>query len=194
MSTVAEVITPERYQKGLSYAQYLPQTGQWQQEFENVERAFRLPPEDAEHYRKLAGKLKTVKSLVLVEDHSPDVYRALPILNQIAVIAGMEVRIFRRDENPDIMDLFLNRGQFRTVPTVVFFDKNLRQVGIWIERPAGATKLIDGWREELAASGLGQLEIRAEVKKRREPYAAQWLKDTAGELKEVLTEVARKIG
>ncbi|MBI4331810.1 MAG: thioredoxin family protein [Chloroflexi bacterium] len=192
MSTIAEVITPERYKKGFTYAEYLPQTGEFQPQFQNVEKAFKLPPEDAEHYRKNAGKLSSMKVLVLVGDTSPDVWRALPVMDQITKAAGIEMRIFRRDDNQDIMDLFLNQGKFRSIPVVAFFDKNLRPLGHWIERPAVAHKLMEGWRAELAAKNLSQDEVRAELKRRREPYVQEWCRDAARELREWVTKIAPK--
>ncbi len=193
MSTVAEVVTPERYKKGFTYPNYLSDTGQFAQQYKDAEKAFKLPPEDIDFYKKNARKLRTVKALALTEDHSPDAFRALPILKQIADVTGMEVRIFRRDQNLDIMDLYLNQGKFRSIPMFAFYDKDLRPLGHWIERPAGATKLIDAWREELAPRNLPVEEMRAELRKRREPYSEQWLKDTAAELRAVMTEVAKKI-
>jgi len=54
----------------------------------------------------------------------------------------MELRVFPRDANMDIMDQYLNQGKFASIPTFVFFDRDWRELGQWIERPAAATAIM----------------------------------------------------
>ena len=49
-----------------------------------------------------------------------------------------ELRVFLRDQNLDLTDTFLNNG-FRSIPIVVFFDKDWNEVGRWLERAHAAT-------------------------------------------------------
>lgn len=193
MSTIAEVVTQERYKKGFTYAEYLVQAGEFQEEFRKVEKAFSLPAGDIEFYKKNTRKLRTLKALALVEDHSPDVWLALPILNQIAGLTGMEMRMFRRDQNLDIMDLYLNQGKFRSIPLFAFFDKDLRPMGHWIERPAGAHKLITAWRAEFEANKLSKEDSRAEMRRRRAPHIPEWCQEAAQELRALISEIAAKV-
>jgi hypothetical protein len=51
---------------------------------------------------------------------------------------GAELRVFFRDQNLDLTDCFLNNG-FRSIPVVVFFDKDWNEIGRWIERSHPAT-------------------------------------------------------
>jgi len=47
------------------------------------------------------------------------------------------MRIFLRDENPDLMDQFLKEGLYRSIPVFVFFDERMNEVARFIEsRPA----------------------------------------------------------
>ena len=39
------------------------------------------------------------------------------------------------------MDQYLNKGQFRSIPTLVFLDSEFNEFGVWIERPETVTKL-----------------------------------------------------
>jgi len=49
-----------------------------------------------------------------------------------------DLRVFLRDQNPDLRDALLNNG-FQSIPVVVFFDKDWNEVGRWIERAHAAT-------------------------------------------------------
>ena len=51
---------------------------------------------------------------------------------------GCELRVFFRDENPDLRDTLLNNG-YQSIPVVVFFDKDWNEIGRWIERAHAAT-------------------------------------------------------
>ena len=91
--------------------------------------------------------------LVLAEDWCGDVIANLPILGRIAKESGkLNVRVFLRDQNPDIMDLYLNRGQFKSIPVFVAFDDQFKEVGRLIERPESVTKLRAEKRAALFAS------------------------------------------
>jgi hypothetical protein len=51
----------------------------------------------------------------------------------------LNLRVFLRDQNLDLMDQYLNQGQFRSIPVFVLFDEEFREVGHFIERPASVT-------------------------------------------------------
>ena len=57
-----------------------------------------------------------MKALVIGEDWCPDVWRGLPVIAKVAEQTGMELRIFFRDQNKDIMSEFLNQGEFESNP------------------------------------------------------------------------------
>ena len=90
--------------------------------------------------------------LVLAEDWCGDVIDNLPVLGRIAAESGtLDLRIFLRDQNPDLMDLYLNQGQFRSIPVFAFFDRDFNAIGHFIERPAGVTARRAQQRQELCA-------------------------------------------
>jgi hypothetical protein len=75
----------------------------------------------------------------LAEAWCGDVYRELPTVARIAEATGMSLRVFLRDENPDIMDEFLsNEGKSRAIPVFVFYTKETRYITHFTERSAGA--------------------------------------------------------
>ncbi len=57
---------------------------------------------------------------------------------RIAEAAGIELRVFPRDDNLDIMNEFLNHGESQSIPTFVFYTSDHRYIAHWIERPVKA--------------------------------------------------------
>jgi Thioredoxin len=55
----------------------------------------------------------------------------------------VELRVFLRDKNPDLMDQYLNKGTFRSIPVFAFFDENLQEVARLLERPQKLTEEIE---------------------------------------------------
>jgi hypothetical protein len=91
--------------------------------------------------------------LVLAEDWCGDVIANLPILGRIANEAGtLDLRVFLRDENDDLMSQYLNKGTYKSIPVFAFFDDDFREVGRFIERPDSVTELRAKRRAEIYAS------------------------------------------
>jgi hypothetical protein len=89
--------------------------------------------------RFFAGIRQVRYALMLAENWCGDVHRNSPLVARIAeAMPGAELRVFFRDQNLDLTDCFLNNG-FRSIPVVVFFDKDWNEVGRWIERSHPAT-------------------------------------------------------
>ena len=48
-----------------------------------------------------------------------------------------------------VMDEHLNKGQYKSIPTVIFLDGEFNELGVWIERPDSVIRLGSGtfsWR------------------------------------------------
>src|SRR4030095_10065175 len=56
---------------------------------------------------------------------------------------NIEMRIFLRDKNKELMDQYLNQGMYRSIPVFAFFDENMKEVARFIERPAVQTEEIE---------------------------------------------------
>ena len=79
------------------------------------------------------------KIVAIAEAWCGDVYRELPTVARIAEVIGMELRVFLRDENPDIMDEFLsNDGKARAIPVFVFYTADMQYITHFTERSATA--------------------------------------------------------
>ena len=96
---------------------------------------------------------KTVNVMALAEDWCGDVVANLPVLGKLAAASGgkLNVRILLRDQEPgsQIMDQYLNKGEFKSIPTLIFLDGDFNELGVWIERPDSVTKLREEKRQAL---------------------------------------------
>ena len=126
-------MTPERFAQGMTVAAYLAQMRSNKERFEQRMAATELTSADREAIR--ARKLKI---LVITEDWCGDALVGFPGLARLVEGApDVEMRVFLRDANPDVMDQYLKRGLYRTIPVFVFFDEHMNEVARFIEsRPA----------------------------------------------------------
>ena len=128
------VVTPERFAEGIpSFAAWMKTI---EKNHENFQRHYDewVPDQgDLDAVKALVEK-HGLKALVIGEDWCPDVWRGLPVAARISELTGMETRYVLRDQNKDIMSEFLKDGEFESVPVVVFYDRDHRYLGHWIER------------------------------------------------------------
>lgn len=149
MTSQASVVTPERFGAGLpDFASWMAAIEQRKKEFQQHYDDYEPDADDVAAIRKLVDD-HGVKALVLGEDWCPDVWRGVPVIAKVAERTGMELRLFKRDENKDIMAEFLNQGEFESIPTIVFYNGDHRYLGHWIERAASANQEIAGIRDEI---------------------------------------------
>ena len=188
MST-ATVITAQRYSQGFTYEAYLNQLSDTRQRFAEHEVAFLLASTDAQFFKDILRRFGNINVVAIVEDWCPDVHRGLPIMAAIAQASGMHMRVFPREKNLDIMNLYLNQGKFMSIPVFAFFDQNLNPLCHWIERPKMATRFMEQIASELAKEKLGVEELRQEMRKRSQPMADSWRQETVKELRELFTKI-----
>lgn len=115
--------------------------------------------------------------LVLAEDWCGDASNTVPILAKLSDLApGIELRILRRDEHPDVMDRYLTNGA-RSIPVVIALDRDFRELGHWGPRP----RLLQEWVLEERKKGTPKDQLYPEVRR--------WYARDAGEttLQEVLS-------
>jgi len=73
--------------------------------------------------------------LVLAEDWCGDASNTVPVLAKWAEETnGLELRILRRDQHPDVMNRYLTHGS-RSIPIVIVLDKEFRELTHWGPRP-----------------------------------------------------------
>lgn len=127
-------ITRERFEQGMTVAEYTAQMTSNREQLEANERAVVLPPEDLQFFAQLPQPLHV---LILTEDWCVPAITNIPPLMRLATESGkLNLRFFLRDQNPDLMNQYLKDGIHPSIPTFVFFDQAFREVGRWIEFPA----------------------------------------------------------
>jgi ADP-heptose:LPS heptosyltransferase len=91
--------------------------------------------------REAIGARK-LKILVITEDWCGDALVGFPGLARLVEQApDVEMRVFLRDANPDVMDQYLKRGLYRTIPVFVFFDEHMTELARFMERQDVVTEL-----------------------------------------------------
>jgi hypothetical protein len=202
MAQATTIVTPERFAQGLTYADFVAKATINHDKFEKNYQSVPLTEEDIAFFRKAAGAPHgPAKILALAEPWCGDVYRELPTMARIAEATGMELRVFPRDENPDIMDEFLsNDGKSRAIPVFVFYTADLRYIARFVERSAsahaGLAAAMDEARTRLnlpSTATFGNLPdadrqpFLREVIARIQPCSNQWRKDAIQEIRELLS-------
>ena len=196
-------IDRQRFESGLTYQGYKAQMTRNRERFEENERRVELRPDDVAAFRDLPRPLRV---LVLAEDWCGDVIANLPVVGRLAEASGkLDLRVFLRDQNDDLMQRWLNQGKYKSIPVVVFYDEGFRELGHWIERPASVTELRARRRREVFAAHpeFGSLDapvdqlpedvrerLGAELQKMRDettPFANQ---EVVRELRELVSRVA----
>jgi hypothetical protein len=151
MTSETSVVTPERFGTGIpDFPSWMAAIEQRKDEFQKHYDEYEPNEDDLAAIRTLVEQ-RGVKAMVLGEDWCPDVWRGVPVIAKVAERTGMELRLFKRDENKDMMAEFLNKGEFESIPTIVFYDGDHRYLGHWIERAVVANEEIAGIREEIMA-------------------------------------------
>jgi thiol-disulfide isomerase/thioredoxin len=141
MVSTRSVVTPERFASGMTYEAYVAGIERNQKRFEENYAATEVSPSDAAKMKALMAKPGgPAKLMVVGEDWCPDVFRGMPVFARLAEATGLELRVFKRDENKDIIAEFLKGGEFESIPVAVFYDKDLNEIAHFIERPVLANE------------------------------------------------------
>jgi Thioredoxin len=135
------MVTRERFMQGMTFQQYLDQMGTNKDKFVEFLNEIQIDPTDRTGFDRYGKKLNV---LVITEDWCGDALYNLPVLAKM--VEGnphVEMRVFLRDKNPDLMDQYLNQGIYRSIPVFAFFDENMKEVARFIERPPAQTEEIE---------------------------------------------------
>jgi hypothetical protein len=182
-------ITRERYSSGKTWQQYLDSGIRNRELFEDNYKSLKISPEQEAKLKALAAKPNGPDHVVVIgEDWCPDVYRGTGIAQRIAETMGIELRFFERDQNKDMIQPYLKDGQFESIPVFIFYDKDHRELGHFIERPALANEQIHMTREVLGdtspegiAKKLGHEPSEEEIAAARAEARGKYLEWQKGE-------------
>ena len=192
-----------RWDKGITYDEFKAAMTRNQERFAENESRVALDPETVRTVKSLP---KPLRVLVLAEDWCGDVIANLPILGRLEKeVPTLDLRVFYRDQNLDLMERWLNQGKYQSIPVFVFFDENFRELGHWIERPASVTERRAAERKKIFAAHpefgspdapVDQLpedvrtRLQAELQKMREATVSFANGEVQRELRELVSKVA----
>ena len=144
-------VTAERFNQGMTYEEYKAQMNRNQERFVETEASVQVSDADA---AAVAGLPEARNIMVIAEDWCGDVISGLPALGKLAEASNgkLNIRVFLRDQNLDIMDQYLNRGEFRSIPVFVSFDQGFNELGTMKERPELVTVLMQQGTAEIHAN------------------------------------------
>src|SRR5262245_43570333 len=136
MAQLRVPLDSERFAKGMTWKDYMAQMGDTRARTEDNYGKSVLTDDE----RKFFGGVSGVKyAIMLAENWCGDVHRNSPLIAHVCeAIPGCELRVFLRDQHPDLRDTFLNNG-YQSIPVAVFFDQDWNEIGRWIERAHSAT-------------------------------------------------------
>lgn len=98
--------------------------------------------------------------LVLTEGWCGDAAQNLPVINKMAELnENIELKLILRDENLELMDLFLTNGG-RSIPKLIVLDKNQNALNTWGPRPDIATKLVADYK---ATHGVLDAQLKEDL-------------------------------
>jgi hypothetical protein len=165
------MVTRQRFGQGMTFQQYLDQMNTNKDKFLETLAAVEVTPEERAVFKNRPEKLNV---LVITEDWCGDALTNFPVLARMVEGApNVELRVFLRDQNPDLMDQYLNRGLFRSIPVFVFFDEHMKEIARFIERPPKVTELME----------QRQLELRRQL---RAEHGDAWRRAAADEIRALL--------
>ncbi len=202
MDITAVAITPERFAEGMTTEQFIEGMSKNKELFRERYENYKLRDRDAVELRAIGRQLKV---LVLAEDWCGDVLRYVPVFARIADAAETwEVRVFCRDENLDLADMWRKHGEFRAIPVIVFFDEEMNEIACFVEKPAVVytddrlgREMFASQRPELEDAGLPIGEMSPTtytlyvtfIKEYREQRQARWQQLFVDEILEKLGPV-----
>jgi len=188
-----------RFSTGLTYDEYKDQMTRNRDRVDANEARVTIDPEDLEAFRGLNGPIHV---LALAEDWCGDVIANLPVLGVLARESGMlDLRIFLRDQNKDLMQKYLNQGKYASIPVFAFFDDAFHELGVFTERPSSVTERRAEQRKQIHAEHpeFGELggsvdtlaedmraKLTAEITKRREGDVAWANREVIRALREIV--------
>jgi hypothetical protein len=184
------VVTPQRFAGALSYKDFRSQFPQNEEKFKYNYDNTTISAEDAKALKDLVAKPNGPKKMLVIGvDWCPDVYRGLPVFVRIAEASGMELKVVERDQNLDVMNEFLNQGEFQSVPVAIFYTGDQKYIYHFTERPKKANDEMHHMRA--IREGKTQEEAKPLVDEfQKGPIWGGWRDAT---VKEIISELQSRV-
>ncbi|SDZ01925.1 thioredoxin family protein [Bacillus sp. 166amftsu] len=104
--------------------------------------------------------------IVLTADWCGDALLCVPVMKRICEVSNIEMKLFIRDENLELMDQYLTNGAARAIPIFIFINKDGKEQAVWGPRAPKVQELVTSMRATLPEKDDPQFE-----EKQKEMYA-----------------------
>ena len=129
------MLTGERFAQGLTLEAYLAQMSVNRERLAGALAQAAAEPVDGSTLERLGHPRKV---MVITEDWCGTSLAYVPfVASLLAADPTIELRVFLRDANPDVMDQYLKRGLYRSIPVIAFFDDDMNELARFIEQRPG---------------------------------------------------------
>ncbi len=133
MQTTTFELDVARWERAPTFAEWLPTAQKNAELWQAVYTHATVPDHIVARARLLGGPWHL---LVLSADWCGDAVNTVPVVQRLVDrVLGIDLRILDRDSNPDIMDAHLT-GKSRSIPVVMMFNAQFRELGWWGPRPS----------------------------------------------------------
>ena len=128
---MSQAMTAHEFQNGMTLPQYLERMTANRDRFARALSAVTITAADQAVLERLC---RPRYAMVITEDWCGTSLLYVPFVAKLMeATPGVELRIFLRDENPALMDRYLKRGLYRSIPVFAFFDERMNEVARFIE-------------------------------------------------------------
>jgi hypothetical protein len=134
-------LNEERFAQAPTFPDYLETVVKNRELWHAMWERAKVAPELVARARDVGRGLRLV---ALSEDWCGDAVNTLPTVARLAIEAGWDLRVLGRDANRDLMDTHLTDGRSRSIPVVIAYDAELRELGWWGPRPAELQRWVLG--------------------------------------------------
>lgn len=145
------------FEKGMNQYEYIVNMKVHKDNLLKVYNNFQLTEKDKQILQSLQEK--ELKAVVLTADWCGDAMVNLPILMRMSEEALLETRYLIRDENLELMDQYLTNGTARSIPIIIFVNKEFEEVGKWGPRSPEAQRFADDLRASLPPKDSEEYEV-----------------------------------
>lgn len=137
--------------KGLTAQEYILSMNENQEKLLTIYQQYQLSDEAYDHMTALIKK--EIKAVVLTEDWCGDAMVNVPIFLKLAHSSLIDVSFLHRDQHLELMDQYLTNGKARSIPIIVFFDKEGNELGKWGPRAGEIEKIVSELKNDLPGQG-----------------------------------------
>lgn len=130
-----------RYESGLTFPDFLATAVKNAELWRMIAARAEVPDEVTREVATLRGDWHLA---VLNEDWCGDAVNTVPVIARLAErVSNLDMRIFGRDANPDLMNAHLT-GESRSIPAAILYDDDFVERGWWGPRPRELQSWVKG--------------------------------------------------